>query len=57
MPHLLKSFFRAGVAILTGVLLTTGGVSLVEAYSSTNLHHCHTVYATTSSEASGTCGL
>ena len=56
MPHLLKSFFRAGVAILTGVLLTTGGVSLVEAGSSASYHHCHTVYAFTNSQASGKCG-
>ena len=55
MPHLLKSFFRAGVAILTGLLLTTGGVSLVEADPKNCWHHGHTVYAHTSSQADGKC--
>ena len=56
MPHFkLKSFFRAGVAILTGVLLTTGGVSLVEANPSNCWHHTHTINASTEHEAKGKC--
>ena len=46
---------KAVLAILAGALLTTGGVSWVEAYSSTSWHHSHTVYAFTSSEADGKC--
>ncbi len=55
MRHRLKQSMKAVLAILAGALLTTGGVSWVEAYSSTSWHHCHTVYASTSSEADGKC--
>ena len=42
-------------AILAGVLLTTGGVSWVEAGTENCWHHDHIVYAQTSSEANGKC--
>ena len=44
---------KAVLAILAGVLLTTGGLSWVEA--DTQWHHGHDVYAQTNSEASGKC--
>ena len=56
MPHFkLKSFIRAGLAILTGALLTTGGVSLVEADSDDCWHHTHTITASTEHQAKGKC--
>lgn len=50
----LKQSMKAVLAILAGVLLTTGGLSWVEA-DSNPWHHDHDVYAQTSSEASGKC--
>ena len=55
MGNKLKQSMKAVLAVLAGVLLTTGGVSWVEAESSTSWHHGHTVYAYTNSEADGTC--
>ena len=55
MGNQLKQSMKAVLAVLAGVLLTTGGVSWVEAESSTSWHHGHTVYAYTNSEADGTC--
>ena len=55
MRHPLKQSMKAVLAILAGVLLTTGGVSWVEADSQNGWHHCHTVYAFTNSEADGKC--
>ena len=44
---------KAVLAILAGVLLTTGGLSWVEADQ--DWHHDHDVYAYTNSEANGKC--
>ena len=55
MRQRLKQSMKAVLAILAGVLLTTGGVSWVEAGSRTSWHHGHEVYAYTSSEADGKC--
>ena len=51
----LKQSMKAVLAILAGVLLTTGGVSWVEAGSEDCWHHGHDVYAFTNSEANGKC--
>ena len=51
----LKQSMKAVLAILAGVLLTTGGVSWVEAGSEDCWHHGHDVYAFTNSEADGKC--
>ena len=54
MRHRLKQSMKAVLAILAGALLTTGGLSWVEA-DDNPWHHGHDVYAQTSSEASGKC--
>ncbi len=54
MPHFkLESFFRAGLAVLTGALLIAGGVSL--GMADVNWHHKHTITASTEHEAKGKC--
>ena len=53
MRHRLKQSMKAVLAILAGVLLTTGGLSWVEADQ--DWHHDHDVYAYTNSEANGKC--
>ena len=55
MRERLKQSMKAVLAILAGVLLTTGGLSWVEADQRNCWHHGHTVYAFTSSEADGKC--
>ena len=55
MRERLKQSMKAVLAILAGVLLTTGGLSWVEADQKNCWHHGHTVYAFTSSEADGKC--
>ena len=55
MRERLKQSMKAVLAILAGVLLATGGLSWVEADQKNGWHHCHTVYAFTSSEANGKC--
>ena len=56
MRHRLKQSMKAVLAILAGALLTTGGLSWVEADSQAGWHHDHTVYAFTNSEANGKYG-
>ena len=53
MRSRVKQSTKAVLAILAGVLLTTGGLSWVEADQ--DWHHDHYVYAFTSSEADGKC--
>ena len=55
MRNRLKQSMKAVLAILAGVLLTTGGLSWVEADTQNCWHHDHTVYAYTNSEANGKC--
>ena len=55
MRDQLRQSMKAVFAILAGVLLTTGGLSWVEADQKNGWHHCHTVYAFTNSEADGKC--
>ena len=55
MRNRLKQSTKAVLAILAGALLTTGGVSWVEADQRNCWHHGHTVYAFTNSEADGKC--
>ena len=55
MRSRVKQSTKAVLAILAGVLLTTGGLSWVEADQKNGWHHCHTVYAFTNSEADGKC--
>ena len=49
----MKQSMKAVLAILAGALLTTGGLSLVEADQ--NWHHGHYLDAQTGSEANGKC--
>ena len=55
MRSRVKQSTKAVLAILAGALLTTGGVSWVEADPQAGWHHDHTVYAFTNSEANGKC--
>ena len=55
MRHHLKQSMKAVLAILAGALLTTGGVSFVEADSQSDWHHGHTFTASSATSADGIC--
>ena len=55
MRQVLKTLWEVVPPIVAGFLLTTGGVSWVEADPDNCWHHGHTVYAHTTHKAKGKC--